>query len=43
MTKKILIFGMMLTLLISCGKGKEDKAETAPPAQEVKKKKKVII
>ena len=36
MTKKILIFGMMLTLLISCGKGKEDKAETAPPAKEVK-------
>ncbi len=35
MNKKILIFGMMLTLLISCGK-KAEKAEATPPAQEVK-------
>ena len=35
MNKKILIFGMMLTLLMSCGK-KEDKAEATAPTQEVK-------
>ena len=36
MNKKILIFGMMLTLLISCGKSKESKTETAPPVKEAK-------
>ena len=34
MQKKLLIFGIMLTLLVSCGKGKEEtKTETAPTTE----------
>ena len=34
MQKKLLIFGIMLTLLVSCGKGKEEtKTDTAPTTE----------